>query len=61
MSPEDFFLTIETYDSAGHFRLKFKLSKIMYCPDMLYSSIIGGFELDTSSFGSMVKEFERIG
>ncbi|WP_010243282.1 hypothetical protein [Acetivibrio cellulolyticus] len=57
MSPEDLILTIEAYDLAGHLMLKYKLSKTMYCPDLLYSSIKGGFELDTSSFSNLVKEF----
>lgn len=58
MSPEDLTLTIEAYNLAGHLRLIYKLSKTMYCPDLLYSSIKGGFKLDASSFSNLVKEFK---
>lgn len=59
MSPDDFSLKIETYGLTGHLTLRYKLSKSMYCPEHTCLSITGGFELDTSNFSNLVKEFKR--
>lgn len=60
MSPEEFFLSVETYDSSGHLLLKYKIFEHGYCPNVS-KSLSGGFELDPSFFTQIVNDFIKLG
>ncbi len=58
MSPEEFEITIETYDLSGHMILNYKISKYAYhIPKTKVVSLTGGFELDVSFFMSIISDF----
>ena len=59
MSPEEFFLSIETYDLSGHLMLKYKISKYAHHPNVNIS-LSGGFKLDSSFFTKLVDDFIKL-
>lgn len=57
MSPEEFQITIETYDLSGHMVLKYTISKYAHIPYLRLISLTGGFELDASMFSCLISDF----
>jgi hypothetical protein len=62
MSPGEFKVIIESFDSSGHLILRYQISKNV--PQTNQIQIIffvsGGFELDSSCFAFVVKGFESL-
>lgn len=60
MSPEEFQMTIETYDLSGHMILKYKISKYVQIPNLKLIALSGGFELDSSMFSCLISDFVHL-
>lgn len=61
MSPEEFQVTIGTYDLSGHMILSYKIAQ--YSHRMSKTNIIsltGAFELDVSFFNTIISDFVRL-
>lgn len=60
MSPDEFSLSVETYDLSGHLMLKYNICKLGYCPNVS-KSLSGGFGLDSTLFTKIVNDFVKLG
>ena len=60
MSPDEFYLKIETYDLSGHMVLKYNISKCHYIPQLNIQTLSGGFEIDVSLLNSIIANFENL-
>ncbi|MCY6485421.1 hypothetical protein OW763_13880 [Clostridium aestuarii] len=60
MSPNEFILDFQTYDKCGHIKVNYTLTKDFSFPYFREVSLQGGFDIDSSEFLSIIKEFKKL-
>lgn len=61
MSPDDLELTLESSDSIGHFRVRYKITGYSFVgEDSLPRVLMGGFSLDSEYFAQIVADFRQL-
>lgn len=60
MSPSEFILDFHTYDKWGHIKVNYTITKDFSYPYFRKVSLQGGFDIDSSEFLSIIKEFKKL-
>lgn len=60
MSPNEFILDFETYNKWGHIKVNYRITKYFSYPYSREIFLQGGFNIDSSEFLSIIKEFKKL-